>query len=324
MSAKIPVANADGPRKRITILGAGVIGQVFAARLADAGHDVSLIARGQTLESLRKDGVRVRRSNESARRVLVDVVDFEQAQDLTTEVLIVCVRREQLTAAMPQIRSLPFERVVLLQNAGGNTPATLKLGRPLIRAFPGIGGEQDASGAIHYIAIDAQPTTFAAEDDPETVMQLFRATGLALTTTDDMPAWAATHDIMMAAFGAAIVAHSGDAAALGRDQRAMRIATAAIREGLRARLRQGLNIRPAALYWLFVRLPPFAATKYWSKAMQGPTGTLAIAPHMRATADSELLAIIRGVLAELGDATAPTLRTLVGPVASRWPSTKET
>ncbi|MDL5363518.1 2-dehydropantoate 2-reductase [Halalkalicoccus sp. NIPERK01] len=41
------------------IFGAGGIGAYLGARLADAGHDVSLIARGDHLAALRSDGLRV-------------------------------------------------------------------------------------------------------------------------------------------------------------------------------------------------------------------------------------------------------------------------
>lgn len=39
------------------MLGAGVIGQVYAARLHEAGADVTLLARGKRLAELRAHGV---------------------------------------------------------------------------------------------------------------------------------------------------------------------------------------------------------------------------------------------------------------------------
>ena len=42
---------------RICIFGAGAIGSHFAARLAAAGNEVSVLARGAQLEALRADGV---------------------------------------------------------------------------------------------------------------------------------------------------------------------------------------------------------------------------------------------------------------------------
>jgi 2-dehydropantoate 2-reductase len=42
---------------KILIYGAGVIGQIYAARLHEAGHVVTVLARHQTLETLTRDGI---------------------------------------------------------------------------------------------------------------------------------------------------------------------------------------------------------------------------------------------------------------------------
>jgi 2-dehydropantoate 2-reductase len=44
---------------RIAVVGLGAVGGLIAARLARAGHEVSALARGQTLARLRADGVQV-------------------------------------------------------------------------------------------------------------------------------------------------------------------------------------------------------------------------------------------------------------------------
>jgi 2-dehydropantoate 2-reductase len=45
---------------RIAIFGLGAVGGHFAARLANAGYDVSVVARGATLEAVRRDGLTLR------------------------------------------------------------------------------------------------------------------------------------------------------------------------------------------------------------------------------------------------------------------------
>jgi len=45
---------------RVAIIGAGAVGGYYGARLAQAGHDVTLIARGANLEAIRANGLRVR------------------------------------------------------------------------------------------------------------------------------------------------------------------------------------------------------------------------------------------------------------------------
>ncbi|MFN8421827.1 MAG: 2-dehydropantoate 2-reductase [Anaerolineae bacterium] len=44
---------------RFAVVGAGAVGGYFAARLATAGHDVAVVARGAHLAAIRRDGLRV-------------------------------------------------------------------------------------------------------------------------------------------------------------------------------------------------------------------------------------------------------------------------
>jgi 2-dehydropantoate 2-reductase len=44
---------------RIAVLGAGAVGGTLAALLARAGHDVAVTARGENLEAIRRDGIRL-------------------------------------------------------------------------------------------------------------------------------------------------------------------------------------------------------------------------------------------------------------------------
>jgi 2-dehydropantoate 2-reductase len=42
---------------RIVVMGAGGVGGYFGARLAQAGHDVTFIARGKHLEAMQQKGL---------------------------------------------------------------------------------------------------------------------------------------------------------------------------------------------------------------------------------------------------------------------------
>ena len=50
---------------RILIFGAGVIGSLYGALLAEAGYDVSIYARGRRLERLTQDGLLYKRKDET-------------------------------------------------------------------------------------------------------------------------------------------------------------------------------------------------------------------------------------------------------------------
>lgn len=79
----------------ILILGSGVIGRVFAARLCQAGHRVTVLTRPGSLEVLRTQGIRLvgpRRVHTAVREVaFVDRVDPATPYDYT----FVCFRGDQ-------------------------------------------------------------------------------------------------------------------------------------------------------------------------------------------------------------------------------------
>ena len=49
---------------RILIYGAGVIGYLYAALLADASYDTSIYARGKRFEALRNNGLQYKKNQE--------------------------------------------------------------------------------------------------------------------------------------------------------------------------------------------------------------------------------------------------------------------
>jgi 2-dehydropantoate 2-reductase len=87
---------------RFAVLGAGSIGAFIGARLADAGHDVTLVARGANLEALRANGVRVREADGGeliARPVCTDRVDAIGDADF----VLVTVKAHRLPGVAPDL-----------------------------------------------------------------------------------------------------------------------------------------------------------------------------------------------------------------------------
>ena len=83
---------------RILVLGAGVIGSVYAARLQTTGSNVTLLARGQHAADLRTSGLVLEdastgQSTTSHLRIVERLVP-EERYDLT----LVCVRLDQVDA----------------------------------------------------------------------------------------------------------------------------------------------------------------------------------------------------------------------------------
>src|SRR4051795_7028448 len=89
---------------RIVVLGGGVIGSVYAGRLAAAGHQVAVLARGRRAVDLRSDGVVLEDAVSGQRTVTpVEVLD---ALDDTPDLVLVAVRRDQLPGTLPALTAV--------------------------------------------------------------------------------------------------------------------------------------------------------------------------------------------------------------------------
>jgi 2-dehydropantoate 2-reductase len=86
-----------GTKTRICVIGAGAIGGFLAAGLARAGHEVSIVARGNTLHALRRHGIRF---ESGAERYSAPVRASDRAEELgRQELVIVAVKAPALPAA---------------------------------------------------------------------------------------------------------------------------------------------------------------------------------------------------------------------------------
>lgn len=102
---------------KICIVGAGAIGGVLGVRLADAGHDVSLLARGAHLEAIRKSGAKlIDRRGETVVRVAAsdDPADFGP-QDF----VVITLKTPSLPAVVPSLRPLLNEDTAVVSAMNG-------------------------------------------------------------------------------------------------------------------------------------------------------------------------------------------------------------
>lgn len=136
---------------RMAVYGAGAVGGGLAARLALAGHEVSVIARGPHGRAMREEGLTLLAGE---RRDTVRVTCVENPADLPQQDLVfVTVKSHQLSAiAQPLVRlATPDAPLVFVMNG---IPWWFADGLPV--AMPaGMAARLDPGGALaRYIALD--------------------------------------------------------------------------------------------------------------------------------------------------------------------------
>jgi len=311
----------------VLICGAGIIGQIYGGRLAQAGQAVTLLARGAAAQSLASRGVALRKDGESSSDLRLPVVT-ELPRDATFDVIFVTVRRDQVEQIAPQLAEAAAGQIVFMLNQCTDLERLRDrtgADRTLF-AFPGVGGYRSGDGTITYMEVQQQNTTIERGGGREQqVVDMLRAAGFAVDISADMAGWLATHMVFVTAVGAAILAAGGDSVALAADKARVSDMVAAVGEGFRALARQGITVTPTPLRVMFTVLPRFFAIRYWQGQLRGPVGTMAIAPHMRKTRETEfplLSADVRHLVA--GHGPAPHLDRLLDGQREPHPETRAT
>ena len=89
---------------KVCVIGAGAIGGWMAGLLADAGNDVSLLARGETLAALKADGLKVRRKGKD--RAYRLSVSNDPADLGEQDAVIVAVKGQNVLAVAADAKAL--------------------------------------------------------------------------------------------------------------------------------------------------------------------------------------------------------------------------
>lgn len=77
---------------KILILGAGIIGKIYASRLFESGADITLLARGENYETIKQKGVEIRNILTSESNTYHIPVVTEISPEENYDLIIVTVR----------------------------------------------------------------------------------------------------------------------------------------------------------------------------------------------------------------------------------------
>jgi 2-dehydropantoate 2-reductase len=172
----------------LTILGAGALGSILAAHLSRAGHDVSLVARGQRARLLAEQGVVVKGVSEFRQGVRI----VEEASELTnTGTLILTVKAYDVGLALGAFKHLDLETALGVENGvlkdqqiAGVFGAERTLG-----AIADFSGEVLPDGTVHFTRnegfyIGELPRGTSRRVD--SLVQALNDAGIVSTASDDI------------------------------------------------------------------------------------------------------------------------------------------
>lgn len=247
---------------KVLVIGAGVLGSVYAARLAQAGQVVTIFARGRRLNEIREYGLVL--INEQTQRQTVTRVETVDAlnPDDQYDLVLVLVRKNQLASVLPCLansRGTP-QVLFMVNNAAGPGEIIQQLGRErVILGFPGAGGERDGH-VVRYRIVNGllQPTTVGELDGLRTarieeIASILAKAGFPTAISTHIDAWLKTHAVFVSPIANAIYLAGGSNYSLARHPNGLARMIAAMREGFRVLHALGIPVTPAkfrAIEWL--------------------------------------------------------------------------
>lgn len=108
-----------GSGMKICVVGAGAIGGLLGARLANSGHDVSVVARGAHLQAIRFDGLQVQMNDGE----VVKATDLEASDDIASlgvhDLVILGLKAHQIEAVADDLPSLFHDDSIVLTAQNG-------------------------------------------------------------------------------------------------------------------------------------------------------------------------------------------------------------
>lgn len=302
----------------ILIYGAGVVGSVYAARLKEAGQNVSLLARGQRAVSLRAYGIQLEDASTGRKTTTRVSVVEDLAPTDRYDVVIVTVRLDQLPSILPILaanRQIPT-LVFLLNNPTGMRQFEPLDAQRIVPGFPAVGGVRKGD-IVYYMAPHPVPTMLGEVDGRVTsrlrqLAAVFKQAGFRVKLSPDMQTWLKTHAIMDMGIIIVALMMTGGSAQLARSRHTMAMLVQAVREGLLALRALGTRLTPFSLTVLFLWLPSFLTIILLQALLRTRLSVLGIDAH-RDDDPEEIRQMTSEIMAQLRTSplATPTLNRLV-------------
>jgi 2-dehydropantoate 2-reductase len=276
-------------KKKILIFGAGVIGSIYGGKLLSAGHDVTFYARGKRLDELKNKGLILENSitgkTESFPVKTIDKIKSSGFYDI----VIVALRKNQLTEALPVISETRSKAVIfMVNNPLGFSEYEKAAGkRHAVAAFPAAGGSIDNGTVSYYIPEGisriAQASTFGELSgeitaELKSIADIFSKAGFNTALSRDMNSWQKTHVAVVSPMANAVYKYNGSNYDLSKSYSGVKEMILAVREGFSVLEKLGFKITPMKLGICF-KIPLFILVPFFRKLLGTKLAEVVISRH---------------------------------------------
>lgn len=245
----------------ILIYGAGVIGSIFAGKLALSKNNVTVLARGARLEEIKKNGIILVNPKTRKREcALVHTIDT-LLPNIEYDYIIVVMQRNQVDEILPVLTANCSKNIVFVVNtASGYDKWVNSVGKDrLMIGFPSAGGERN-NGEVNYFIGKGlqrifQTTTFGEYSGVKTervkkLIEIFNHAKIPSVFCSDMDAWQKTHVALVSSIANALYGYKCNNFGLGHSYKDVKDMVNGIKEGFEVLCKNGIKPAPKKLGWV--------------------------------------------------------------------------
>ncbi|OWA37396.1 hypothetical protein B9G55_04870 [Saccharibacillus sp. O16] len=241
---------------KILVYGAGVLGSTLAHRLIQAGHDVSMLARGKRAEQLERDGLVIRHYLQ--RKTTTDRPNVVRSLEPSDryELIFTVIKYSDIDAVLPVLAANVSERIVMVGNNPDAERTQMELrrlggsGKKTAFAFQLSGGTRQEDGQVISILAGGGQMVAGMLDGRIPFMpqlrEAFAGTRYKVMEQENIDAWLKNHIVSIVPLSAAVLIRNGDVKALARDKKLLRRVVEAMGEGFDTLEAAGYPLVPAA------------------------------------------------------------------------------
>jgi len=258
--------------KKILFFGAGVIGSLYAGKLALAGQNVTVLARGKRLEELKQKGLVLYSEKFGEENPKISVISELKSDDIY-DYVFVTLRNDNLNEALPVLSQNQSRNFVFMVNAVTGYSDWIKyLGEErIVAAFPGAGGKVE-NGIVHYQILQEiiQPTTLGEINGKYNqriteLKKMLQQAGFPATISKNMDSWQKSHvAVVCLAYG--IYCDGGNNYTLSKNKKIVNLMCMALKENLDFLSKSKFGVEPFKLNFFRI-IPTFLLSVIMSRIL---------------------------------------------------------
>jgi len=273
---------------KILIYGAGVIGSIFAGKLAQKGYDITVLARNNRYREIEDNGIILHNPlNGKTDKIDVKLIDTLTETDVY-EYIIVTVQTHQIDDILTVLQKNQSPNIVfVVNNPLGYQKWIDAVGyNRIMIGFPSAGGERK-NGIVNYFIGKGiiklfQSTTFGELNGKRTerlkiLHSIFRKSGFSPSINNKMDEWQKTHIALVLPAAKALYRYQSNNYELSKSFKTLKNMILASRELLSILKNINVPITPNKLYFYY--LPACMLARIWQLVMKTKIAEYAMAKH---------------------------------------------